>query len=74
MASIKPKSSKRNPRRRRHSRMAENQTTVTNNGIINYGTINHAPSEPPPGSQRNWLARAIRAVLRMALIIALFYA
>lgn len=54
--------------------MAENQTTVTNNGIINYGTINHAPSEPPPASRRNWLARAIRAVLRMALIIALFYA
>lgn len=71
MALIKPKPSKRSSRRRRNSRMAKNQTKITNNGIINYGTINCTPSEPPPGNQRNWLIAGIRAILRMVPIIRL---
>lgn len=69
MASIKPKLPKGNLHQKELSSMAEIQITIINNG-----NIYCASSEPLPASQRNWLARAIRAVLRMALIIALFYA
>ena len=53
--------------------MAENQITIINNVTI-HGPIHLTLNEPPSGSQRNWLRAAIKAILRTALIIALFYA
>lgn len=73
MATLKPKPPEQNLRRRRLSSMAENQTTIIYIGTINNGIINHAPSESPPGNQKNWFIATIRAILRIAPIILLLW-
>lgn len=71
MTPNKPKSPKRNQRRKKNSGTAGNQTTIS---IENVNvTVNCAPNEPPPGNQRDWFAIAVEAILRVVLIIALFW-